>query len=55
MLLEIEAKVYSLVRIWNYVERLSSSPHDLKKAFKHYMSPVPMAFQGSSECFRVKN
>ena len=55
MLLEIESKVYTLVRIWNYMEKLSSSSHDLKKAFKHSISPVPTAFQGSTKCFRMKN
>ena len=60
MLLEIESKVYTLVRMWNSMERLSSLSHDLKKkkkkkSFKHYISPEPRAFQGSTKCFRMKN
>lgn len=41
MLMEIESEVYTLVRVWNYLESLSlPHPHDFfKKSFKYCISP----------------
>lgn len=41
VLLEIESKIYILVRMWKYRERLSSSSHDLKKKKKKSPKPSP--------------